>query len=217
MFTCEFCGIQQRTQKGLRSHQAQGQACRRRATKFATVAKSSQSPCSDPSFQDNSSVDASSSNTSGSEHSKAHPENPDVAAGDYDNPILDIPFEPPSTSLAPEKSPTPDNHKRQQTEVEEVEDDPSNDPISIYDPRSLWAQAFAQDAEAGKMLCPCQTKFEAYCEQQKAAKQEPWAPFGSEEEWELARWLMESGASQKKIDSFLKLKKVPPGFYVSSH
>ncbi len=69
-------------------------------------------------------------------------------------------------------------------------------------------QAFPEDAEAEKMLRPCQTSFEAYCEQQKAANQEPWAPFGSEEEWELAWWLMESGVSQKKIDSFLKLKKV---------
>ncbi|KAF8219804.1 hypothetical protein L208DRAFT_1546205 [Tricholoma matsutake] len=38
--------------------------------------------------------------------------------------------------------------------------------------------------------------------------QEPWFPFPSEDEWELARWLMESAVSQSKIDSFLKLKAV---------
>ncbi|KAJ3926270.1 MAG: hypothetical protein NXY57DRAFT_1051450 [Lentinula lateritia] len=42
---------------------------------------------------------------------------------------------------------------------------------------------------------------------QKAEGMEPWEPFASEDEWELARWLMESGASQGKIDSFLRLNK----------
>ncbi|KAJ3924658.1 MAG: hypothetical protein NXY57DRAFT_879277, partial [Lentinula lateritia] len=37
---------------------------------------------------------------------------------------------------------------------------------------------------------------------------EPWSPFQNKGEWELARWLMESGASQGKIDQFLKLTKV---------
>lgn len=36
----------------------------------------------------------------------------------------------------------------------------------------------------------------------------PWAPFESEEEWALAKWLMTSGTSQTKIDEFLKLKTV---------
>ncbi|KAF8799293.1 hypothetical protein BYT27DRAFT_7040688, partial [Phlegmacium glaucopus] len=39
----------------------------------------------------------------------------------------------------------------------------------------------------------------------------PWAPFESEDEWELARWLMTSGVSQTKIDSFLKLNKIKHG------
>ncbi|KAJ3885773.1 hypothetical protein GG344DRAFT_24544, partial [Lentinula edodes] len=37
---------------------------------------------------------------------------------------------------------------------------------------------------------------------------EPWSPFQNKKEWELACWLMESGASQGKIDHFLKVKKV---------
>lgn len=36
----------------------------------------------------------------------------------------------------------------------------------------------------------------------------PWAPFESEEEWEMARWMMTSGISQKKMNAFLKLKTV---------
>ncbi|KAF9064664.1 hypothetical protein BDP27DRAFT_1230135, partial [Rhodocollybia butyracea] len=43
---------------------------------------------------------------------------------------------------------------------------------------------------------------------QKVEGLEPWFPFQSEDEWELAPWLMESGASQGKIDWFLKLNKI---------
>ncbi|KAJ3830867.1 hypothetical protein F5878DRAFT_514819, partial [Lentinula raphanica] len=50
--------------------------------------------------------------------------------------------------------------------------------------------------------------FERYRREQIQAGVQPWSPFQSEDEWELARWLMESGASQGKIDEFLKLKKI---------
>ena len=50
--------------------------------------------------------------------------------------------------------------------------------------------------------------FEHHLDEQKKAGHAPWAPFKTEDEWELARWLMTSGVSQKKINSFLKLNKV---------
>jgi hypothetical protein len=52
------------------------------------------------------------------------------------------------------------------------------------------------------------SSFEQYLDEQKKAGDAPWAPFESEDEWELARWLMTSGVSQTKMDSFLKLNKV---------
>ncbi|KAF8224593.1 hypothetical protein L208DRAFT_1510953, partial [Tricholoma matsutake] len=52
------------------------------------------------------------------------------------------------------------------------------------------------------------TQFKILREKQRAEGQEPWFPFPSEDEWELACWLMESAESQSKIDSFLKLKAV---------
>ena len=54
----------------------------------------------------------------------------------------------------------------------------------------------------------CKTSFEFYRKQQKEARVEPWSPFESEDEWELARWLMSTGVSQKKMDTLLKLKMV---------
>jgi hypothetical protein len=52
------------------------------------------------------------------------------------------------------------------------------------------------------------SKFERHLYEQKKTGDVPWAPFETEDEWELARWLMTSGVSQTKIDSFLKLNKV---------
>jgi hypothetical protein len=52
------------------------------------------------------------------------------------------------------------------------------------------------------------SKFESLRKEQISEGSAPWFPFESEDEWELGRWLMTSGISQKKIDSFLKLHKV---------
>ncbi|KAJ6571038.1 hypothetical protein B0H10DRAFT_1669279, partial [Mycena sp. CBHHK59/15] len=57
--------------------------------------------------------------------------------------------------------------------------------------------------------------FQALRDKQKAEGNPPWYPFESEDEWELAQWLMTSGLSQKKRDDYLKLKvfvdALPPG------
>ncbi|KAF8950928.1 hypothetical protein BDZ97DRAFT_1636640, partial [Flammula alnicola] len=59
--------------------------------------------------------------------------------------------------------------------------------------------------------------FERHREMQKEQGDAPWAPFESEEEWELARWMMTSGASQKKMDSFLKLNMIRHGANPAFH
>lgn len=50
--------------------------------------------------------------------------------------------------------------------------------------------------------------FERLREAQGSSGQEPWAPFSSVEDWDYARWIMESGLSQRQIDSMLKLDLV---------
>ncbi|KAE9388776.1 hypothetical protein BT96DRAFT_947351 [Gymnopus androsaceus JB14] len=60
----------------------------------------------------------------------------------------------------------------------------------------------------GTPLHTCKLPFEKLQKAQEVDEIEPWSPFQSQEEWELAHWLMELGASQGKINQFLKLKKV---------
>jgi hypothetical protein len=50
-----------------------------------------------------------------------------------------------------------------------------------------------------------QSDFEHLRESQRSSGEQPWAPFSSVDEWDYARWIMESGLSQKKIEEMLKL------------
>jgi hypothetical protein len=76
----------------------------------------------------------------------------------------------------------------------------------VEDEGYRWIETYPEPAGSthGQNL----SKFESLRNEQITEGSAPWHPFESEEEWELGRWLMTSGISQKKIDSFLKLHKV---------
>jgi hypothetical protein len=101
--------------------------------------------------------------------------------------------------LMPTASPT---QKRHHVHIEDVEEDEPPEADSVY------IQEFPANFHAGWKKGEVKTQFEILRETQKAEDREPWFPFPSEDEWELAHWLMESAASQSNIDSFLKLKAV---------
>ncbi|KAG6808947.1 hypothetical protein H0H92_002281 [Tricholoma furcatifolium] len=70
--------------------------------------------------------------------------------------------------------------------------------------------------EAGTIYT-CKTTFEKLRCRQEDAGLQPWAPFANEAEWELAQWLMTSGVSQTKMDTFLKLKSICDGAKPTFH
>ncbi|KAJ7186672.1 hypothetical protein C8R46DRAFT_1157897 [Mycena filopes] len=82
--------------------------------------------------------------------------------------------------------------ERRRATVEEVEDKDAH-----------WVQDFPDEFQAGATFAACETQFKQYCQQQEAEGREPWYPFQTEEEWELAR--------QSKTNDFLKLKSVREG------
>ncbi|KAL1685054.1 hypothetical protein GGG16DRAFT_67074 [Schizophyllum commune] len=61
---------------------------------------------------------------------------------------------------------------------------------------------------AGRRLYRARTPFEALRETQLKRDLPPYAPFRSMDEWEHLRWLVTSGASQSKIDQYLKLNSI---------
>jgi hypothetical protein len=135
------------------------------------------------------------------------------------SPENDIPMdiddeEPPYTGAdpshnMPEDNPIPSPQRSQRAYVEDAEDDEPSNHSALAGKNAeedvRWYEAFlGAGAPKGRQA----SSFEKYSKEQKDNNEPPWAPFESEDEWELAKWLMESGASQNKVDSFLKLNLV---------
>ncbi|KAJ7936214.1 hypothetical protein B0H13DRAFT_1853587 [Mycena leptocephala] len=89
------------------------------------------------------------------------------------------------------------SRKRPRATVEDVEDEDDR-----------WVQPFPKERQAGAKVRICKTQFQNLRDEQTKKGNAPWEPFESEDEWEMAHWLMTSGLSGKKTDSYLKLKKL---------
>jgi hypothetical protein len=92
-----------------------------------------------------------------------------------------------------------------------VDDDEEDDPINIK--MDIQFEDFEPPAgEPQLKLANMHSDFERLREEQKSSGQQPWAPFSSVEDWDYARWIMESGLGQQKIESMLKLDIVSKCF-----
>jgi hypothetical protein len=72
----------------------------------------------------------------------------------------------------------------------------------------VYVEEFDADRGAGAEHGKAKTSFEEYRETQRKAGVAPFFPYADMDEWDVVRWLMESGTSQGKKDEFLRLKKV---------
>ncbi|KAF7371562.1 hypothetical protein MVEN_00011400 [Mycena venus] len=91
--------------------------------------------------------------------------------------------------------------------IEEVDDE---EPEEEDAPGATkWFEDYPRPA--GSVLEPernqIETIFEAIRNKQALEEQPPWAPFESEDDWNLARWLSKTGISGGDINEFLKLNK----------
>lgn len=67
---------------------------------------------------------------------------------------------------------------------------------------SRWVEAYPKLAGATKGLG--QTEFAKVHESQGESDKDPWSPFESQDEWQLAQWLLHN-VGQNATDEFLKL------------
>jgi len=113
----------------------------------------------------------------------------DVEMGSYDDPI----------EFGNKKlpSPLPVQLPQQHTvELEEIED--KENPLKPARYQKAYPGLVAEVLGVGK------TPFEKLWEEQAALGENEWAPFAGQEEWDLARWLM-NNVGQNSIDEYLKL------------
>jgi len=85
------------------------------------------------------------------------------------------------------------------------------DPIEIK--MDIVFEDFEPPAGEPRSKLPnMRSDFESLREKQDLSGQQPWAPFSSVKDWDYGRWIMESGLSQRQIDSMLKLDIVSKYF-----
>jgi hypothetical protein len=202
---CQYCGVQCPTVQGLRSHLSQTKLCRQR--QFEEYAAEESSLSSESESESASADDPLSASedvnkdlygmaglqNNGSDAEQSDPDEDSYFAVDPPRPDLETPTNNPINTPAGASN----SRKRPAATVEEVEDEDAR-----------YYQSFPEDRCAGAIFEKCQTHFQKMREEQEKQGHAPWEPFESEDEWELARWLMTSGLSQKKTDEYLKLKKV---------
>ncbi|PSR76367.1 hypothetical protein PHLCEN_2v8507 [Hermanssonia centrifuga] len=197
---CFHCGAVKPTKQGLRSHISQTPACHRalvKKTRRATSVGCDNSTGSDNSDLEDNAHDLSPSSGLGNEAATSLLEDTDPDFTDY------VQWQPPFESNPPSEQtvdPAPPSSKRACVEV--VEDE--------VEAGGLPSRPFVQyHASAGQKKQQGKTPFERIHEEREMAAGEEtsaFAPFESQDEWELARWLMTSGLSQAEIDKYLKLE-----------
>jgi hypothetical protein len=122
-----------------------------------------------------------------------------VQNGSDGNVDIDVPL----PAFVPESAQAPRPSRRATVTVEEVEDE--GEEMAAGGSRQRFYEAFDGSPAAG--LGEGTTIFEDLRQAQKAAGEHVHAPFVNEDEWNLAKWLMQN-AGRGAIDEFLKLNKV---------
>lgn len=189
-FKCPFCPKRLATNQGLTSHISQTPACRDKLQTFYDNL--------------NAQLEQAAGTSPPPEVQDEHDVNVDVEMQpEVSSSPPDVPME-----LPVDSAPLPQAERRRGVTIEDVsdEDEPQMRPEVVEG--EVWVDDYDEERQAGATGAACKTNFEFHREQQKEAGVEPWSPFESEDEWELARWLMSAGVSQKKMDTLLKLKMV---------
>jgi hypothetical protein len=123
---------------------------------------------------------------------------PPVEANEVHPHLLD------TTNDTPDETESGPQPKRPHTESQHPSDFQPTSVAAIVDyPEEAAAGAIIEGVGGG-----LETRFQKIHREQQKANQEPWAPFNSLSDWELARWLIRSSVSQGGIDEFLKLEAV---------
>jgi hypothetical protein len=184
---CRFCGKKVATPRGLNMHISQSPSClAKRQEMLSETRESAHALSPTPTPPPEQLTEDFSNNDQGM----------DIDPPDH-GPELEAPV-----PNVPPLNPPPAHRG---VSIEEVEDEDAP-----------GAARWIEDCDFGSLPAGCvleqrhpvDTVFEAIRRKQEEEGLPPWAPFESEEDWDLARWLSKSGVSGGNIDEFLKLKKV---------
>ena len=100
--------------------------------------------------------------------------------------------------FTPPIDPVPVQSQSKWTCIEEVEDEDNAPRPCFTHFVKPYPRPVTTPIQKGK------TKFETLLERQSADRKQPWEPFASKDEWQLATWLM-ANVGQTSTDEYLKL------------
>jgi hypothetical protein len=105
-------------------------------------------------------------------------------------------FPPHEGPLADTRLPSPDSevHPSVDNEAEDNDDQPSS--------QNRYSEAYPH--LAGQPIRKEKTDFEKFRDNDSAVGKQPWDPFSSQKEWELATWLMKN-VNQRATEEYLNL------------
>lgn len=123
-----------------------------------------------------------------------------IASGDEDV-TTPYPSPPPPPDLPlPEPA-----RKKQRTTTQATE---ANAQGTLPHTRSAPSYYVKEFKGAGKTYGKAPTEFERFMVEQEKHELPPWAPYHSQEEWELVQWLTKHRVTQCAIEAYLRLKIV---------
>ena len=172
---CPHCNTSKPTQKAINQHVQLTPACKKAYNEQLTAIRGSPSPRLSRKRKERS------------------PSPPADILDDGDDTGMQV-----ADDFTPPVDPVPVQSQSKRTRIEEVEDE-DNAPRPRYT-RFVkpYPRPVATPIRKGK------TKFETLLERQTADGKQPWEPFASKDEWQLATWLM-ANVGQTSTDEYLKL------------
>ncbi|KAF8987416.1 hypothetical protein BDQ17DRAFT_1435655 [Cyathus striatus] len=203
MKKCDFCLQTYCTLQGLSSHLSQSTKCN--ASLFNST---SSTPRKRDRTQEKATnqEDIIDTNTTNQEDIELRDNHSDMDWLDTDNDAIYDDCDPPLNDTL-DNEPALEEHMSKQPRLEEEEE--NNEQLFIQD--------FPPERQAGAPKQQIPTKFEQFRSKQMNEGKDPWYPYTSQDDWELAQWLMTSGVSQKKMTKFLKLRSISHGAKPSFH
>jgi hypothetical protein len=109
--------------------------------------------------------------------------------------------------VLPQEGPELANTRTPSSAVDPPVDKRAEDNLNDDQPSSHTRYSEAYPRSAGQPFRKERTQFEKFRDNDRAAGKQPWEPFSSKKEWELATWIMKN-INQKAIDQYLNLQIV---------
>lgn len=172
---CPHCNTSKPTQKAINQHIQLTPACKKAYDEQLTAIRGSPSPQSSRKRKERS------------------PSPPAHILDDGDDTGMHA-----ADDFVPPVDPVPVQPQSKRARVEEVEDEDCA-PRPRY---TRFVKPYPRPVATP--IRKAKTKFETLLDEQTADGKQPWEPFASKDEWQLATWLM-ANVGQKSTDEYLKL------------